>query len=245
VIRALVDIPSPAPEKLTVTGERFHHLAHVLRISAGDPVEVFDGRGRAFEAKVERVGEDSLDLVLGAQQSDTATARSITIVQGLPKGDKLEWIVEKATELGATAVAPVETSRAIVKLDAARGEKKRERWQRIAEEASRQCGRADVTEVLAPRPLIEAVDALAEGTRVLVLDEEERSVRLGQALDAINASTPVALVIGPEGGLARDEVDALVGRGAVAVTLGRNILRTETAALAALSVMRYRDRLLG
>jgi 16S rRNA (uracil1498-N3)-methyltransferase len=245
VIRALVEIPTPAPERLTVSGERFHHLARVLRVEPGDPVEVFDGRGRAFAAKVEHVGEDSLELALGAERSDSGAARSITIVQGLPKGDKLEWIVEKATELGATAVAPVETTRAVVKLDAARGEKKRERWQRIAEEAARQCRRADVPEVLSPKPLLEAIGELPPGTRVLVLDEEERAVRLGEALDAIDATTPIALVIGPEGGLARDEVDALVRRGAVAVTLGRNVLRTETAALAALSVMRYRDRLLG
>ena len=244
MIRALLVVPTPAPERLTVGGERFHHLAHVLRIAPGDTVEVFDGRGRAFVARVEQVGESSLELVLGEERSDEV-GRAITILQGLPKGDKLEWIVEKATELGATAIVPVETARAVVKLDPARGEKKRERWQRIAEEAARQCRRSDVPAVLAPARLQDAVASLAEGTRVLVLDEEERAVRLGKVLAPLGPEVPLALVIGPEGGLAREEVDALLRRGAVAVSLGKNILRTETAALAALSVVLHRDGRLG
>lgn len=244
MIRALLDVPTPAPQRLTVGGERFHHLAHVLRIAPGDAVEVFDGRGRAFVARVEHVGESSLELVLGEERSETE-GRAITILQGLPKGDKMEWIVEKATELGATAIAPVETTRAVVKLDAARGDKKRERWQRIAEEAARQCRRSDVPVVFAPARLQDAVAALPENTRVLVLDEEERAVRLGEALRQLGPDIPLALVIGPEGGLAREEVEALLRRGAVPVSLGKNILRTETAALAALSVLLHRDGRLG
>ncbi len=244
MIRALLEVPTPAPERLTVRGERFHHLAHVLRIAAGDAVEVFDGRGRAFDAKVEHVGEFELELALGVERSESG-GRAITIVQGLPKGDKMEWIVEKATELGATTIVPVETARAVVKLDAARGEKKRERWQRIAEEAARQCRRSDVPVVSAPARLEEAVAALDEATRVLVLDEEERAVRLGEVLTAIGPDVPLALVVGPEGGLAREEVEALLGEGAVPVSLGKNILRTETAALAALSVVLHRDGRLG
>src|SRR5690606_34987193 len=106
----------------------------------------------------------------------------LTLLQGLPKGDKLEWILQKGTELGITRFWPVATVRAVVKLDAGRGESKRVRWQKIVEEAARQCGRSDVPEVGLPQPLLQAVQALPPGTRVLVLDEEERARTLSQAV---------------------------------------------------------------
>lgn len=243
MIRVLLEIPAEAPSELTVSGERFHYLAHVLRLGAGDAIEVFDGHGRAFAAKVERVESESLIVSLGAERRDVLEQRRITVVQGLPKGDKLEWIIEKATELGAAALVPVASEHAVVKLDEARAEKKRQRWQKIAEEAARQCGRADVPEI---RPVVKLADAVktsaAEGV-VLILDESERSRRLSEALPP--SPSPVTLVVGPEGGLSRAEVQTLAGLGAVPVTLGRNILRTETAALAAVSVIRHRDGNLG
>jgi 16S rRNA (uracil1498-N3)-methyltransferase len=244
MIRVLVDVPSPPPERLRVGGERYHHLARVLRVRPGQSVEVFDGAGRAFPASVAAVDEDSVELVLGEPRHELPQRR-ITVVQGLPKAEKLEWIIEKATELGAAAILPVSTARAVARLEADRAGKRIARWRRIAEEAARQCGRADVPEIREPRALASLFEAIGADTRVLVLDEAERERRLSQAVSAQPRLAPLALVVGPEGGLERAEVAALISGGAVPVTLGHNVVRTETAALAALAVIRHLDGQLG
>lgn len=243
MIRVLLPVPDPAPLTLRVEGDRHHYLVHVLRVRSGQTVEVFDGRNRAFTARIDEVTDDALILALGTERTESP-ARRIWVVQGLPKGDKLEWIIEKATELGVSGIAPVSTERSIVKLDADRSEKKRERWQRIAEEAARQCRRSDVPQIWKPGPLLDVAAQVEPEALLLILDEAETAVRLAQALPE-QPDRPVALVVGPEGGLSRAEVEQLVREGGVAVSLGRNILRTETAALAAVTILRHRDGLLG
>lgn len=233
-------LPEAAAGAMRVSGPRFHHLAIVLRVRAEEALEVFDGRGQVFDAKVVSVEADALTVQLGAPRA-VPPPRRVTVVQGLPKADKLELVLQKGTELGASAFWPVAMKRCVVKLDG-KEEKKLERWRRIVEEAARQCGRADVPEVLEPVRLAEV--AMTD-TTVLVLDEAERSLPLSDAVRSVEASRSLALVVGPEGGLDRSEVDALVEHGALAVTLGPNILRTETAALAALAVIRHLDGLLG
>lgn len=240
MIRLLV--PGASAGQVTVDGPRLHHLLHVLRVRAGDVLEVFDGQGLAFDAKVLSLGEQRGELLLsGGRQAPPP--RPITIVQGLPKAEKLELVLQKGTELGATAFAPAGCARSVVKLEG-KEEAKRARWQRIVEEAARQCGRSDVPQVHPPRPLLAAVAALPDEPALLVLDEEERALPLSAAVAPLGAR-PLALIIGPEGGLTREEVQALVARGAVGVTLGRLVLRTETAALAALAVLRHLDGELG
>jgi 16S rRNA (uracil1498-N3)-methyltransferase len=229
------------PAQTRVEGERLHYLARVRRLSAGDALEVFDGKGRAFPARITELDDTHAQLRLDPPR-EVPSGTPVFLVQGLPKGDKLELVLQKATELGASGFLPVETERAVVKLAGSRAEDRRVRWQRIVEEAARQCGRADVPAVEPVRRLLDAIDALPPGTRVLVLDEEERARRL---TDALVPGAPIALVIGPEGGLARAEVDALSSRGALPVTLGRLVLRTETASLAALAVIRHLDGALG
>ncbi|WP_434387179.1 16S rRNA (uracil(1498)-N(3))-methyltransferase [Melittangium boletus] len=244
MIRLLVPLPEHAPSEVTLSGDRRHYLLHVLRLAEGDALEVFDGAGRAFDARVAAVEPETVRLTLGEARS-TPAARAVHILQGLPKGDKLEWVLQKGTELGAAAFHPVATARSVVKLDPKRAEDRTSRWMKIVEEAARQCRRNDVPLVHPPRPLVEAARALAPGTLLLVLDEEESAAPLGELFRASAPGTPVALVIGPEGGLAREEVGALQALGARPVTLGRRILRTETAALAALTVMAHLDGELG
>jgi 16S rRNA (uracil1498-N3)-methyltransferase len=227
-----------------LAGERRHYLLHVLRLEQGDVLEVFDGQGRAFEARVASVGEEAVRIWLGTARVAPAR-RAVGVLQGLPKGDKLELVLQKGTELGATAFYPVATARSVVKLEPKRAEERTARWTKIVEEASRQCRRDDVPRVATPRPLLEAARALSPGTVLLVLDEEESAVPLGEAFRAAGPGTPVALVVGPEGGLAREEVEELRKIGARNVTLGKRILRTETAALAALAVMMHLDGELG
>jgi 16S rRNA (uracil1498-N3)-methyltransferase len=239
MVRLLHPVPAPDAAALDVTGAGWHYLVRVLRLAPGDALEVFDGAGSRWPARVEALDAEAgrARLSLGARQEAPPPLR-LALLQGLPKGDKLELVLQKATELGATTLAPVETARAVVKLTQDKAAERTKRWARIVEEAARQCRRSDVPEVLAPRPLLEAARALPPGTRLLVLDEEARAVPLSHAVaDALAA--PLALVVGPEGGLAREEVEALVSLGARPVTLGARILRTETAALAALAVLQH------
>lgn len=244
MVRLFVPLPGPAPTEVELAGERRHYLLHVLRLEQGDVLEVFDGQGRAFEARVASVGEEAVRIWLGTARVAPAR-RAVGVLQGLPKGDKLELVLQKGTELGATAFYPVATARSVVKLEPKRAEERTARWTKIVEEASRQCRRDDVPRVETPRPLLEAARALSPGTVLLVLDEEESAVPLGEAFRAAGPGTPVALVVGPEGGLAREEVEELRKIGARNVTLGKRILRTETAALAALAVMMHLDGELG
>jgi 16S rRNA (uracil1498-N3)-methyltransferase len=244
VVRLFVPLPQPAPAEVELTADRRHYLLHVLRLEEGDALEVFDGQGRAFEARVAQVGPEAVRVTLGAARQ-APPRRAVSVLQGLPKGDKLEWVLQKGTELGATAFHPVATLRSVVKLEPKRAEERTARWTKIVEEAARQCRRDDVPRMATPAPLLDAARALSPGTVVLVLDEEESAVPLGEAFRAAGPGTPVALVVGPEGGLAREEVDALKKVGARPVTLGARILRTETAALAALAVMMHLDGELG
>lgn len=239
MFRIRLDVPSPAPEHVRVEGPALHHL-RVARVVPGEALEVFDGRGRAWGAWLESLDEGAAVLRLGDARR-SPTGRTIVLLQGFPKGDKLELVLQKSTELGVSAVWPVLTARSVARPRQDALGARHARWQRIVEEAARQSGRADVPEVAPLRPLDTAVRALAPGVRLLVLDEEERGERLGQAA----GDGAVALVVGPEGGLAREEVDALRGAGGVPVSLGPLVLRTETAALAALAVLRHLDGLLG
>lgn len=244
MVRLFVPIPDPAPAEVALTGDRRHYVLHVLRLGEGDALEVFDGKGRSFASRVTGVDPQTVRVELGPARQAPAR-RAVSVLQGLPKGDKLEWVLQKGTELGAAAFLPVDTVRSVVKLEPRRAQERTARWTKIVEEAARQCRRDDVPRVETPLPLAEAARGLAPGTVVLVLDEEESAVPLGEAFRAAGAGTPVALVVGPEGGLAREEVEALKALGARAVTLGARILRTETAALAALAVMMHLDGDLG
>ncbi len=242
MIRLLV--PGAHGTAVQVDGPRLHYLVRVLRLGEGDGLEVFDGQGRAFDAKVAHLGELTAELSLGAPRQ-APPSRPLIVLQGLPKADKLELVLQKGTELGAARFVPVAMARSVVKLDG-KEDAKQARWQRIAEEAARQCRRADVPVVERPQRLADALAGLAPGTRLLVLDEEEHALPLGTAVaPLLGTQTPIALLVGPEGGVAPEERAQLLAAGATPVTLGRLVLRTETAALAALAVLRHLDGELG
>lgn len=234
-------VPGAAEGRLQLTGAGFHHLAVVLRAGIGDVIEAFDGAGTSFTAKVLTIEDTFVTLQL-SEPRVAALPRRVTVVQGLPKADKLELVLQKGTELGASAFLPAPAIRSVARLEG-KLDSKLERWRRIIEEAARQCGRADVPHLLEPTPL--SAFSLPD-TTVLVLDEvSDATIPLSHCVRALPSDRPLALVIGPEGGLDRAEVEALTSRGAQRVTLGKNVLRTETAALAALSVIRHLDGWLG
>lgn len=224
--------------EVVVRGESLSYLRDVLRLRPGAPVEVFDGAGAVFPATLLRYEGDGAVLELGEREERPFLGVRVTLYQGLPKADKLELVVQKAVELGAVRLVPVVTERSIVKLDPKKAEERVVRWQRIADEAARQCGRADTMQIAPVVTLRELLSQPApDGERRLVLDEEERLRRLRDTMASRTHSWGV--FVGPEGGLARHEVQSLAGAGFLPVTLGPRILRTETVGLAVLSILQH------
>lgn len=237
--RFYVENPAAAGETAVLSPEESAHAARVLRLRPGEEIVLLDGQA-LWSAKLEVVNDRACEArVLEALPSPEPCAR-VTLIQGLPKSDKLEWIVQKATELGAWTLWPVEMARCV-----ARGDKgsRRERLSRIALEAAKQSGRAHVPQIEPARSFRQALEALKSDPPDLLLTawEEEHALPMSRAIAGFVAERGlpgrVVIVIGPEGGIAPEEREALHGLGAVSVTLGPRILRTETAGLCALSVL--------
>lgn len=226
-----VFVPS---EKLTgprvvLDGEPHRHLVKVLRLQPGDEVLVFDGGGTEIEARVLGAGGRTIELELGQRRAVAMAPVTITLLQGVPRGERMDVIVQKATELGVARIVPVLAARSVARPSASRAR----RWQTIAQEAARQSGRADVPEVTAPVALPEAVAQVRDGSRFVLWEEEHgRPLR-----SALHADAQVALLIGPEGGLAVEEVVEARTHGFVPVGLGPRILRVETAAVVAVALV--------
>lgn len=237
--RFYVENPAAAGETAVLSPEESAHAARVLRLRPGEEIVLLDGQA-LWSAKLEVVNDRACEArVLEALPSPEPCAR-VTLIQGLPKSDKLEWIVQKATELGAWTLWPVEMARCV-----ARGDKgsRRERLSRIALEAAKQSGRAHVPQIEPARSFLQTLEALKSDPPDLLLTawEEEHALPMSRAIAGFvgERGLPgrVGIVIGPEGGIAPEEWEALHGLGAVSVTLGPRILRTETAGLCALSVL--------
>ena len=209
------------------------HAGRVLRLSTGDEVECFDGRGRAWLCRIAFNGQHASVTALSALSANESPV-TVTLYQGMPKSDKLDLIVQKVTELGAARVVPVNMKRSVARAEGRDAAKKRERWQRIAAEAAKQCGRARVPELAEPCGFEAALDDIARRELMIVPYE----LHTGAGINAL-PGTPrdIGVLIGPEGGIAPEELDALLARGATPVTLGSRILRTETAAIAAVTML--------
>lgn len=214
----------------TLGPEVRRYLADVLRLAPGAAVEVFDGRGGRYAAEI---GPGFEWVSLGAREVAPAASLDLSLLVALAKGEKMELVVQKATELGVARILPFEAERSVVRLDPARGEERAGRWRRIAAEASRQCGRADVPEVAAPAGLARALEVLAPATRTFVFHPG------GGKLDGA-APPSVAAVVGPEGGLTDAEVRTCEEAGARRAALGPRVLRAETAAIVAVALLQAR-----
>ncbi len=222
----------------TLVGSQAEHMSRVLRAQPGMEADIVAG-GRVFHAEVAAVAEGEVRFNL-ISELVAEPALPITLVMAVYKFDHMEWAIEKATELGVAAVAPVIARRSEKHLAQA-AQKRVERWRRIVHEASQQARRSDIPEVFDPVPLQQRVKAGSEATRI-VLAEQERSTTLRFALDEATAAaqnqTPVLeIAIGPEGGWAPEEEALFDANGWRAVSLGPRILRAETAAIAALAVV--------
>ncbi len=217
---------------LTLTGEAHRYLTRVLRLGAGARVDLFDGLGLEITATVVRAGGREVTLELGdPRRVARQPTPPVTLLQGLARAERMDLVIQKATELGAARVIPVRAARS-----AAGQQTRPDRWEKIAREAARQSGRADLP-VLSPIvPLGDAIASLdLQATRLVPWEDAPGAPPLGRSIPA--APVAVAVLIGPEGGLTVDEVDLARAAGFRVVTLGPRILRTETAAIVALALI--------
>ena len=228
-------------EKIYVEGSDVNHIKNVLRMKLGEKLTVNDGEGWQYLCEVESYESDMAVLhIVEKSKAETELSSRIYLFQGLPKQDKMELIVQKAVELGAYQVIPVSTKRAVVKLDAKKAGKKVERWQQIAVSAAKQAGRGIVPTVGEVCTYAQALKMAEELDVVLIPYELAEGIEETKKIIAgIRPGQSVGVFIGPEGGFEEEEVKLAMEAGAKPVTLGRRLLRTETAGLTTLSLLMF------
>ena len=227
--------------KICLEGPDVNHMKNVLRMKPGEDVRISDGAGKTYICRISAYEEQTAVLdIFKELDSDTELPSRIVLFQGLPKGDKMEWIVQKAVELGAYSIVPFAAKRSVVKLDEKKAAKKQARWQAIARGAAEQSGRGIVPEIHTVYTFAEALK-MAEVMDVILIpyELEEGMKETVRVLESIAPGQSVGIFIGPEGGFEEEEVERAKESGAHPVTLGKRILRTETAGLTALSILMY------
>lgn len=228
-------------DKIRIEGGDVNHMKNVLRMKLHEKAEISDGESRTYLCEVEAYEEDVAILhILEEMEADTEPASKLYLFQGLPKSDKMELIVQKAVELGVYQVIPVAMKRSVVRLDDKKAAKKADRWNSIAESAAKQAGRSRIPEVTMPLSYNEALKMAEELDVTLLPYELAGGMEVTrEVIHQIKSGQSVGIFIGPEGGFEPEEVDAAVSMGAKVITLGRRILRTETAGLATLAVLMF------
>ncbi|MDO4270850.1 MAG: 16S rRNA (uracil(1498)-N(3))-methyltransferase [Eubacteriales bacterium] len=227
----------PVNGVLTLTGENAHHAGRVLRLRPGEALTLCDGAGTDYDCAVESVEKDAVVCcVRGAHPADTEPEQRFILFMALPKGDKMELIVQKAVELGVAEIVPYLSKNCVSRPD--KTDKKVERWRKIAVEAAGQCGRGRLPSVGAVVPVGQAIERAAACETALFFYENEKRTGLRDAL-AGGVGRTVSLMIGPEGGFAPEEAAAAKEAGLTSVSLGTRILRCETAPIAALAAVLY------
>ena len=241
-----------AEPQITISGEDVRHIRAVLRMKTGDELLLCDGRGTEYTAKITGMDPSAINAEITSRSIKDIQYPRVTLGQGLPKSDKMDWIVQKATELGVAGIVPLATERTIVKI---RDEEKRiARWRKICREAAMQSSRPDIPMVEEIRTFTDFLRTLPapsvcecsrerranpEPRTLLLLPWEEGTEPIKNILRQNTNAQNIIVLIGPEGGFSNAEAELATGRGFHAVSLGPNILRTETAAVAALSMIGY------
>jgi len=233
--RIFVEQPLVSGKGVGIPEQAGLHLTRVLRLDAGAPVILFDGSGGEYAATLERDGKKVWARVGAFTAGERESPLDITLLQGVARGERMDLIVQKATELGISRIVPVLAERYVVKADAKQRERKREHWQAVAVAACEQCGRKRVPDVSEPRSLGDAIAALlADSARCLLSADGDETLT---AFATRSRGRPLVLLIGPEGGTADNEDRYARANGFVSCRLGPRILRTETAGLAALATL--------
>jgi len=233
--RVFVDEPLAVGTSCGVDGPAANHITRVLRLREGDALTLFDGRGGEYGARISGFRKASVQVEVKEHRDvERESALNLTLAQGVSRGERMDWVMQKATELGVTRIIPVITERTMVKLDERQADRKLEHWRAIVVSACEQCGRNRVPEVTLPQVFIEAVRSIDTAvTRVLLSPTGTLRARdLGQPAS-------IAMLIGPEGGLSDNEQEAAIDAGFRPLRMGPRILRTETAAIAALAALQH------
>ena len=239
--RFFVGTDQISDKDIVITGTDVNHIRNVLRMTPGEEVTVSDGQGMDYFCRIAELTKEEVRLdIVDSWHSFVELPAKIYLFQGLPKADKMELIIQKAVELGAYAVVPVETRRCVVKLDAKKAQKKVTRWQQISESAAKQSKRMLIPEVKNVMSWKEAL-AFAKGLDVVLIPYElaQGMKETREILAAIQPGQSVGIFIGPEGGFEEEEVRDAMEAGGKPVTLGKRILRTETAGMTMLSILMY------
>lgn len=235
--RFFVDGVRAAGETVTLGEADAHKIAHVLRLRDGDPVEILDAAGNAFDARIFSSPSGTNAELRALRAAASAGGPRVDVAQGIPKGAKMDFVIEKATELGASAILPVYGERAVV-TDV--GASKLERWRRLARTAAAQCDRREVPYVAEPASFDALLERFAGYDLVLMPWERAERTPLRELLPGLlRGAERVLVVVGPEGGFSAAEAARAAERGAKLVSLGERVLRSETAALAVLAVLSY------
>lgn len=229
-------------DKVTILGEDAHHISRALRAAVGDPVTVCDMSRTEYECELTDFLPDRVVArILSSHAADTEPPLRITLYQALPKGDKLDTVIQKAVECGACRIVPFESERCVARMKADSEERKTERRRRIAIEAAKQCGRGCLPEVLPTAPFAEMLEMAATADAVLFCYEGDGTLPIGMHLSKLELPRggEIALVIGSEGGFSQKEAASAAERGFLMTGLGPRILRTETAPTFALACLSY------
>ena len=226
-------------DTIEIIGEDVNHIKNVLRMKNGEKFILCDGAGTDYLCELSGSRERNLiATVLEEKQSDTELAVRLVLFQGLPKKDKMELIIQKAVELGATEIVPVMTKRTIVKAEGGKEEKKLTRWQAIAESAAKQSGRGVIPTVAPIHTWKEALASMENLDYNVILYENAEGMRpTAECLKVAGQKGSIGIFVGPEGGFTEEEVEQCKEHGAECLSLGKRILRTETAGLAMLSML--------
>ena len=226
---------------LIIDSEDANHLKKVLRINVGDKITVCDGAGIDYTVRVSEIGKNEIECdIIDRKKSDTEPNINITLYQGLPKAAKMDYIIQKNTELGISKIVPAKLARCVVKLEnKAAEDKKCERWQKIAIASAKQSGRGIVPVIDNPMTVDEIIEDVKDYDLVFVPYECEDQSRLKTIVESVPDAKDIAFIIGPEGGFDISEIEKFKAAGIKTVTLGKRILRTETAAEAVVSMLMY------
>ena len=239
--RLHVDRAMAIDDRIALPESAVGHLVRVLRAGIGDGCVLFNGDGHDYDARITAIGKRSVEVeILAARTIDNESPLRITLLQGIARGEKMDWILQKATELGVAAVLPVGSERSEVRLDAARADKRLAHWRSVVVSACEQSGRARVPEVAGPQPLATALAALAPVPRYLL---DPLATEVVATLPA--TLRECVLAVGPEGGWSPRDRGQLLAAGFLGLRLGPRILRTETAGIAAIAALQSRAGDLG
>lgn len=231
--------------KIKIIGDDVNHIKNVLRQKSGDKITICDiSKEQDYLCEIDKIEEKSIDCnIIEKLENNTESNVKVTIFQGLPKADKMELVIQKSVELGVYDITPLQMKRCVVKLNEKDKAKKIQRWQKISEVAAKQCGRNIIPKINNIVNVKEVCNLCNEYDIVLIAYENEKENTLKKELKNLKKldkeEIKVAIIIGPEGGIAPEEIEMFEENGAKIITLGNRILRTETVALSVLSIIMY------